>query len=681
MTTKRASRKKEEVQRLTRDNVPEIVAALKELNSTTTPRWNVVDALELLIDSGNFAHARALAERIIPLVNGDGRERLFKGYLALCDLMINGAQTEAIRELEALYVEIHHNGHSVADRVRIALLLSRSLSVCVGMGSLSEAALLRARGVLQVELTRVVEACNPEFQCVVATELAKSYLHAPTSDPRAAMGILRDPRLLQAMSLVPIDLSFDVRRITYQVTRAVGAGCDIEFSDEQLRAEARVVGGVARALAELAIARRAAAPCEDRLDKAAELFETNEFMSGAFEARFLLGSQALDRGHNSVAERQLRQADRLAAGVGFLHGQLLARVGLFQAAIIGAQDGEATSRADELSSLMSSEVALGSMGLNMAAARQIVGQVVEALEMARRCQGFFSRQGIEHSEAQALHTLGSCEARLGQWPAAYTAWERSVQIDEERCAFISACERRALVVQALVMTDITTSGQVDSATRALCQELLDESYQTLRRFGQSSEARRIEARLHTVNAQLCVMTKSSVAALRHTSAARELFESLGMDHDAALVEALSGLAMIEVGKCGSTEIVEEAVLTLQRPLQFFTGSEYRHIRWKVLYYLAVAGVVISQRKSQAMDKLKWKDLATGWLKDALREVAQLDEAAGGANASQPDSEFSPGLKPSALEALKVTLGIGAQRSRRAERDLVPEVGPGDGVVH
>lgn len=681
MTIKRASRKKVQGQRLTRDSVPEIVSALKELNSADTPRWNVVDALELLIDSGNFAHARSLADRIIPLVNGDGRERLFKGYLALCGLMIDGCQTEATRELEALYVEIHHNGHSVADRVRIALLLSRSLSVCVGMGSLSEAALLRARGVLQVELTRAVEASNPEFQCVVATELAKSYLHAPTSDPRAALGILRDPRLLQAMSLVPSDLAFDVRRITYQVTRAVGAGCDIDFSDEQLRGEARAVGGVARALAELAIARRAAAPCEERLHKAAELFETNEFISGAFEARFLLGSQALDRGHNSVAERQFRQADSLAAGGGFLHGQLLAKVGLFQAAIIGSQDGEAATRADDLSALMSSEVALGAMGLNVAAARQIVGQVGEALEMARRCERFFSRQGIDHSEAQALHTIGSCEARLGHWPAAYTAWERSVLIDEGRCAFISACERRALVVQALVMSDMTASGEIEAPTRTLCQELLDESYQTLRRFGQSSEARRIEARLHTVNAQLCVMTKSSVTALRHTSAARELFDSLGMEHDAALVEALSGLAMIEVGKCGATEIVEEAVLTLQRPLQFFTGAEYRHVRWKVLYYLAVAGVVIYQRKSQAMDKLRWKDLATGWLKDAVREVALLEESGDGSNPTQSDSEFSPGLRPSALEALKTTLGLGSQRARRAERDLVLEVGPGDGVVH
>lgn len=681
MSTTRNSEDTKPIPRLTRDSVPEVVATLSEATAENTPRWNVVEALELLIDSGNFISARALAERIIPLVNGDGRERLFKGYLALCDLMTSGAQTHCIRELESLYVEINHNGHSLADRVRIALLLSRSLSACVAMGVSGEGSILRARNLLQVELTRAVEQNHPEFQCVVTTELAKSYLHAPTPDPRAAHAILIDPQLAEALTRVPSDIGFDVRRISYQARKALAGPRGVECSDEQLRTESRVVGGVARALAELAIARRADSPCEDTLLKAAELLEANRFISGAFEARFVLGSSALDRGHNSVAERHLRKAAHLADEGGFLHGQLLARVGLFQAAVIGGQEEDALARCEDLSSFMLSEVSIGAMGLNVTAARQIVGRIQDALDMGRRCEVFFAAKGIAHGESQALQAVGSCYARLGNWGDALVAWERAARIDEVRCAFIPACERNASVVQALVMRDVTSSGEVDSSTALRCQGILDESCQMLRRFGQSVDARRIEARLRTVNAQLCVMTKNSVSALRHTSIARDLFETLAMDYDVGLVDALTGLAMIEVGKSGGVEMVEEAVLTLQRPLQFFAGSEYRHIRWKILYYLAVAAVVISQRKTPPVDKLKWKDLATGWLKEGVRELARLEESRGDASATEQDAEFSPGLKPAALEALKASLGVGSQKTRRSERGAALETGPGDGYIH
>ncbi len=681
MSTKRASMERQLAARLTRDSVPELVSTLADQSCATTPRWNVVEALELLIDSGNFISARGLADRIIPLVNGDGRERLFQGYLALCELMISGDSTNCIAELESLYVEINHNGHSLADRVRIALLLSRSLSVCVGMGVLPEGAILRARNVLHVELSRVIEQNHPEFQCVIATELAKSYLHAPTPDPRAAHAILLEPNITESLARVPVDIGFDVRRIAYQARKALIATLSEDNSEDHLRAESRVVGGVARALAELAIARRADPPCDETLLKAAELLEDNRFISGAFEARFLLGSRALDRGHNSIAERHLRQAAQLADDGGFLHGQLLARVGLFQAAVMGGQDEIALKRCDDLTRYMSSEVSVAAMGLNVSAARQIVGQTEEALEMAQRCETLFASKGVDHSESHALHTIGSCHARRGAWGDALVAWERAVHIDISRSAFIPACERRASVVQALVMRDVTADGEVALSTATRCQEILDSSYRILRRFGQSADAKRIEARLRTVNAQLCIMTKNSVTALRHTSIARELYETLAMEYDAGLADALTGLAMIEVGKSGGVEIVEEAVLTLQRPLQFFVGSEYRHIRWKVLYYLAVAGVVISQRKSPPIEKLKWKDLATGWLKEAMRELAQMEDARSGTSINDQDTEFSPGLKPAALDALKTTLGVGSQKPRRAERGATVEVGPGDGYIH
>jgi hypothetical protein len=82
-----------------------------------------------------------------------------------------------------------------------------------------------------------------------------------------------------------------------------------------------------------------------------------------------------------------------------------------------------------------------------------------------------------------------------------------------------------------------------------------------------------------------------------------------------------------------------------------------------------------------MEKVKWKDLATGWLKEAMRELAQMEDVRSGTSINDQDTEFSPGLKPAALDALKTTLGVGSQKPRRAERGATVEVGPGDGYIH
>jgi hypothetical protein len=137
--------------RLTRESVPEIVKVLGTSSDKSARSWNIVEVLELLIDAGHFATAHILASRVIEMVRGDGRERLFEGYEALCRLMSDGAQSECVDRLERLYVEIHNTGHSVPDRVRIGLLVARALALCVGLGTMSQAALLRARNLLQVD--------------------------------------------------------------------------------------------------------------------------------------------------------------------------------------------------------------------------------------------------------------------------------------------------------------------------------------------------------------------------------------------------------------------------------------------------------------------------------------------------------------------------------------------------
>jgi len=637
--------------------------------------------LELLIDAGQFRVARGLAARITDMVSGDGRERLFRGYASLCTMMEGGAQRETLNDLERLYVEIHNSGHSLADRVRSALLLARAICVCVSMGTLPEGKIIRARTVLSVELERSVAAGKFDLQMQVALELAKSYLHAPSSDARAAYSLLTLLRQDGAVENLPAEMVFDLERLTYQAARSIGGEVAARHSEEHLRAQSFLVGGVARGLTELTLARRNPDFPESALEGVVDLFEQNEFLAGAFEALFTLGSNALDRGHNSSAERYLSRALRVAERGGFLHGVLLSRVGLFQASMIAANMDEAKGRCDAIVGSLSSELALGAMGLNAAAAQQLTGDINGGLATAERCEKFFKESGFVTSQSQAAYTIGSCRARMGDWAGAYAAWSRSVRLDDEQSAFIQASERRALLVQGLVMSDTMTRGAIRATTISKCEAILARAYDGLTPFGDSADAKRVRGKLSVVHAQMCVMAKDNVRALRYAAVARESFGALGFDYDVALVDALSGLAMIEVGKGGAHEMFEEAVMTLQRALQFFSGSETRRVRWKILYYLAVAALLAGQHRSRPLEKMKWRDLAAGWLRAASDECAVLEREGASELHSGSDSEFSPGLKPQALEALKKALGVGTNRRKRAEVHVEAEAGPGDGYLH
>lgn len=668
---------------LSRDNVPEIIAALNDPRDTTSRTWNIVEVLEVLIDAGHFLVAENLAERVLEMMQHDGRSRLFKGYWALCSLMIRGDQSVQLAELERLYLEINHTGHSVADRVRAGVLLARGLALCVGLGTLGQAALLRTRQILGIELRRVSQTDDIELRSQVVLDLAKTYLHAPIPDPLAAHALVVPLKQELVQRGVSLGRAFDLSRVLYQAARMIGAELAPQISEDSLREEAQVVGGVARALAELAIARRSSELAVDMTERAAEILQENEFVAGAFEAFFLLGTNALDRGYNVVAERYLRRALELSTRGGFEHGSLVVLIGLFQCASISDNRDELRRRAEAVVEALGSELALGSSGLNAAAAQQIVGDVEGALRTAKRCERFFSRQRLPGFRAQALAIEGTCEAHRNRWDKAAAAWRKAVAIDVERYAFIQGCERKGLVAQAIVMHDMTTCGQLRDATARKAHKLLAEADAEIGNCGELPEAIETRARLQSIHAQVSLISGEYVRALRHLSSARTLFDSLGKGFDVAMADAFTGLSMIEVGKSGTPDILEEAVLTLQRAHQFFSSPACPAIRWKILYYLAVAALRISNGAAEAGSRVKWRELAIGWVRSAEADLKSLE---GDINSSTPvvtgQSDFSPGLKRDSLEALKHALGVRQARRSKAEESIAEkDTTAGGGVVH
>jgi tetratricopeptide (TPR) repeat protein len=645
------------------------------------PAWNIVDALEVLIDAGQFRVARGLASSISELVNGDGRERLFDGYVVLCDLMERGDQSRAIECLERSYIEIHNGGHSLQDKVRIGLLLARALAMCVGVGGLSQRAMLRARSLLGVELERIGAAQNLELEAQVITELAKCYLHAPTEDARAAQALLDVFIRRENFSQVSPSRAFDIKRVLFQAQRRLGDDSIADGADEFLRQEAQSQGGVARALTELAIARGSASVDLDRVESAADIFEANEFLAGAFEARFILAAQALDRGYNVAAERHWQRALAIAEAGGFLHGKLLALLGLFQSSMLGDDNSQAARWLDVAQDELGSELAIASAGLNVAAGRQILGDFSAALTIAKRCEMFFKAQHLVGFQSQAAHIVGTCQAHAGRWSQARQTWARAANLDRQRHAFVLACERQCLVAQAYLMTDVTSSGGVQPSTARKIDSIVKQAEASLAPFGEFSEAVRVRARLCSVRAHLSVLCGDHVRGLRYLSNARDLFASLGQHVDVAMVDALTALSMLEVGKTANPGLAEEAVLYLQRALQFFSAAPEYALRWKLLYYLAVAGVMVAQSKSSEHDKLKWRELAAAWLRDAEKECAQQKATQGSVVMSDGVyADFSPGLKPAAIDELKSALGLRARP--RKKRDAEPQLSERpDGYMH
>jgi hypothetical protein len=153
---------------------------------------------------------------------------------------------------------------------------------------------------------------------------------------------------------------------------------------------------------------------------------------------------------------------------------------------------------------------------------------------------------------------------------------------------------------------------------------------------------------------------------------------LGLEYDVAISDAFSALSMLEIAKSSNSDLAEEAVMHLQRSLQFFLALPGSPMRWKLLYYLAVAAVLVGQSKSSDHDKIKWRTLASGWIRQAEKEAAQLLEVPDAGDGGS--TSFSPGLKPAAIEEMKNALGLRDRSRKRRERAAAPAI-PSEGYVH
>ena len=660
---------------ISRDFIPELLRVVSENNDSGKVTWNVLESLEVLLDAGNTCGARHLAENVVHMLGDERRNRLFKGYIALCNLMIDGDIEGGVATIEEMYIEIQHGGFSNVDRCWGTILLARALWVGVYCRATPEAELFRARTLLSNEFSRIQAIGDRLLASKIGLELAKSYAHCPSPEVSAALEILKAVTALIGSERRSAEVSFDCARMRYQVERDAKSGEEGAASDEALRLESRPLGGVARGLAELSICRVGGIGSEERvfsIERALELFKESSYRSGEFESLLILANAAVESDHHAKAHRLFSQAVQVSVEGGFLYGRGVALLGAFQSVAMSGDTDAAKKLSKELLGLCKRPLFLGAFGLNVVAALQLVGDLSSATRLATTCEKNFIKVGVPSLAGQASFMLGASHAESGKWRLARGAWKRALTCDELRRSHISACDKRAALAQAIAMVDFSERGELSDATLGEIDRLRSVSEKSLIPFGSSSAALVALARSLHVHAQLDILAKRSVDALKSLSKAREIFAQLGLGKEVALSDALNGLALLEASKDRGSDIVEEAVAALQRSLDYFVAKGSTRLLWKLYYYLTVAGVMRSQLASDAMVRERWRQMSVGWLKSAERDVQLLSLEGGMPRAGSGEGDFSPGLKPEVLEPLKQALGLVSQK--RQSKTKVEAIG-------
>jgi tetratricopeptide (TPR) repeat protein len=384
------------------------------------------------------------------------------------------------------------------------------------------------------------------------------------------------------------------------------------------------------------------------------------------------------RGHTTKASALFSQVVDVAQRAGVLQPLLLGWVGMLQCAVASGDLDTARSLRKLLEDSLSSDTGICTVGVSVVSAAQNMGDAQRAIALAEKCERFFRGRGLSASEAHALSILGTCFAAAGKWSQAKKVWSRAVALEDERRALISASDKRAALAQAIAMVEYTERGYIAEKVGVQVHELLQEAEECLSLFEGVSAALRAKAKVLSIRAQLCVIAKDSVAAVSHLHKARGIYEGLQSPRDVALTDALTGLALMEVGKTKGGELYEEAHVMLQQAHHFFDAPQHNAIRWKLKYYLSISAYLSSQTRGHGDAGSSWRETSATWLRRAMDDVEDLrDEDQLGADAQ----EFSPGLQPEVLEPLKKALGIKARAAASRRARAAEQLADDGGYVH
>jgi hypothetical protein len=558
------------------------------------------------------------------------------------------------------------------------------------MRALHETEILTARALVEAQYHQALEAGKHHLALLSGLELLKTYVYAPTPELVAARGLLSQLVLLvdpcnssdgQVATEVPDslqgvtnDMKCDLARFRYHIEFCT-AGCTRnEFLERRLRSETDGLGEVSRALVELTIARLVPNECDRQaLEEAHQHFVHHGHLAAAAESSLVLASQSLSVEHHARAQRFFCAAQGLAEEGGSLYVSLSSLLGLFQTYIVSGALAEGRTVLQRLSTQLASELGLTAFGLPAVSALQVIGNYKMGEKLSRKCLASARSARNGSLEQEALFRLAGCLAGAGNWRSAADNYRSAALCAVKMRDFRGASEMLLSTLQAQLASFQVSQVSMASPTAAPAAEGLVSCAKDLALLENAlgkvcvpREVVSLRARAEQVQAEILSLSGDSLGCVKRLGEARRLYANCDQLRNVALIDACSGVALLNVAKVQGRALWEEVFSLFQRALDLFEREGDIAVSWKIKYYLALAAALRSKGERDLQKQMMWAEVAHTWLEGAVRDHTVLASAQQGAAHPSWSSEFAPMLAAEALDALKRSL----RRVAPKEQDTV-----------
>lgn len=617
-----------------------------------------------LVESGQYTKAR---KQLSVKAKAAKIPRALKEFVEeFVRMFTDGAPASAIHRMERLLV---NDRSEPIVHTHLQELFARALAIASSFSAIAADNVVRARHELSSASSQFFELGAHTEALKTRMYLAQLYSTGTYPDYHTARMLLNSIVNSQG---IESEIHFDAKRRLLEITYLQDLFTTTEAALREIfqfhiklceSGGLKVLEGLTRiSLARVLKSRNV--NITEELEAALRIFKDENYPIGAFEAHMSLATHCLEQGHYVKAEKCYENAIAVASEMGFCEGMLVSQLGLIQVFVSkGAKD----SALPVLQRVLPLASKLPSFGLSIAASFQLLGDLESARDIVAAAEKYYEEQRLLDAQSQALFVEGACHAGLGKWGAAKKAWNKAAVIDRNRGDRVAEVEKLIAISQSQALEEFSEKGAISETTLKKIAKTLKTATQVAAAEPLDSRGIKLEGKIAQSSAQLKVIAKNSYEALRDFSAARDKYQSARLFRDVAFVDALSGLALIEVARAGKPDLFYEAKESFMRAREYFSGEGLLPVRWKIHYYLALVSLFISNAKNSDVERYHAKEEAGHWISLAMQDVERL-KASG--VTPPPDNELSPGLTYESLGKLAQQIGIDKKQGVKAKKIAV-----------
>lgn len=615
-----------------------------------------------LIESG---HYRKAGQLLLSSLDSPIDAALRSALQAYSRIFLLGQPTEHVEELERL---ASLGTPKIHDQIRIRELYSRAVAIAVSFNALPQSYLNRARYEMSRAVDGWLELDEFESYARARIHLAQFYSVGAWPDNGTARTLLE---LVISDTRIGAEYRIDAKRRLVELDYTTGNSSTKEIAIRRefstLEKEALDAGFVIQSgLVLVSLSRtlkNRSLPVAHVLERAERLFVDNNYPIGVFEVCMNSASLAVESGHLVKARRLFESATATAVEIEFIEGQLVSDLALIQVLISQSERKLAEERAESVLKLKKD---LPSFGLSIAAIYQLLGELERARKVAASAELYYRQLDILDLVSQSIFMQGACLAGQNRWDKARVLWQKAQQIDHSRGDKSGEIEKLLSIAQAITLNDFTATKSVSDQVMAKVAEKIALAESLAKNLPIAGERLRLLGRTSQTSAQLKMVARRPLMALKDFSMARDAFVQLAARRDVAFIDAVMGFALLETGRAGKSGMFEEALEAFKRSLDYFSSEQILAVRWKIFYYLALTSFLIAKSEAGRGTSLFWINGASEWLEAAVLDANRVKEA-GIINAGE--NEISPGLAYESLDALAKELSTAVEQTEEPTKTI------------